>query len=58
MFSDEHMNPYTILQCAQLLERFSLLQWCSFPFHKLQKDRAAEAVDALMAEKQGGTIGL
>ena len=52
MFSDEHMNPYTILQGAQLLERFRLLQWCWFPFHELQKHLAAEAVDTLMTEKQ------
>ena len=58
MFSDEHMNPYTILQRAQLLERFSLLQRRWFPSHKLQKHRATEAIDALMTEKQAGTMAL
>ena len=40
--SDEHMNLYTIFQCAQLLERFSALQRTGFPLHKLQKRARAE----------------
>src|ERR1700730_7343423 len=58
MFRDEHMNPYTILHRAQLLERFGSLQWRRFPLHKLQQHRAAEAVNALMAQKQGAVIPL
>ena len=48
--SDEHMNLYTIFQCAQLLQRLCALQRTRFPLHKLQERVAPKTVDALMAK--------
>src|SRR4051812_20082325 len=54
--SHDHPNSYSILQRAQLLERFTLLQRRSFPAHEAQEQVAAVAINALMTQQQGGAL--
>ena len=56
MSCDEHMNSYTIFQCAQLLKRLGTFQRSGFPPHKLQEGVAPETVEALMAKRQGAIL--
>src|SRR6266496_3207515 len=51
------MNPYTIFQCAQLLERFSAFQRTWFPSHKLKQRFTPKSVNALVTEKQRAPVG-
>ena len=53
MFSDEHMNSYTIFKRAQLFERFGALQRARFPFDETKQGWPAETVNALVTEKSG-----
>jgi len=53
MFGNEHMNIYAIFQCAQLFQRLCALQRTRLPFNEPQERVAPEAVNALMAKKQG-----
>src|SRR4051812_33998732 len=54
--SHDHSNSYSILQRAQLLERFGLLQRRSFPAHKPEEQVSRIAVNALVSKKQGGAL--
>ena len=49
-FGHDHLNFYAILQRAQLLEGFCLLQRRGFPADEAQEQFAAITVDALVAE--------
>src|SRR5438034_1932394 len=48
--SHDHSNSYSILQRAQLLERFRPLQRRRFPADEAQKKIAPVTVDALVAK--------
>src|ERR1700731_4614801 len=54
MFRDEHMNPYTILHRAQLLERFGSPQGCGFPFQKIPTAPRGESRKCPDGEKTRG----
>jgi hypothetical protein len=55
---DEHMNLYTIFQCAQLLERLSTFEPSGFPLHELQEGVPTKTVDALMTKGQEAALFL
>ena len=54
MSRDEHMNSYTIFQCAQLLEGFEPLAGRLRPVHKSQQRMASKTIDALVTENPDG----